>query len=290
MSRLQGAVARYCDVHRQGLTKLEAAGKASASHDARLLLQHVSGLEHSALISRWLDLCPEETRREFAELVERRVGGEPVFRIMGQREFYGLGFTVTPAVLDPRPDTELLVDRVLNAYRGRPGPLRFADIGTGSGAIAVAILANLANVHCVASDISAEALEVARANSVANGVGARMETRSGDCLQSLDGTFDFIVSNPPYIASSEIGALEPEVRLHDPLAALDGGTDGLDFYRVLLREAGAFLKPDGRLFMEFGIGQALVIADLAARHDWHLPEVFRDLAGIERVMVLSAPG
>jgi len=282
---------RYRDALAQGSARLAAAGVANAALDARLLLQQVAQIDHAALISCMADSAPAETVGAYEALLERRVAGEPVSRIIGRREFFGLQFKVTAAVLDPRPETEILVERVLEDHPDRTAPLFFADIGTGSGAIAVALLVNLVASRCVASDISAQALEIAKANARTHGVEARAEFVRADFLadpgEGLAGPFDFIVSNPPYVASGDIAGLAPEVRAHDPHVALDGGSDGLDAYRALLTRAGDRLKPGGRLYLEMGAGQAGRLRRLAQASGWTVPEVVGDLAGIERVLVAA---
>ncbi|MCB1465531.1 MAG: peptide chain release factor N(5)-glutamine methyltransferase [Nitratireductor sp.] len=278
---------RYRDALAVASAKLAGAGIATAALDARLLLQHADGCGHAALISRMVDKAPAETLQAYETMVTRRLGGEPVSRIVGRREFFGLDFAVTPAVLDPRPETELLVERVLGDREDRQAALVFADVGTGSGAITIALLVHLPQARCMAIDVSADALGVAADNARANGVGDRIEFVRASYLEGIAGPFDFVVSNPPYIAGREIATLEREVREHDPRLALDGGEDGLDAYRALLGQAGASLKSGGRLYLEIGKGQADAIAALAAERGWRLDGVIADLAGIERVLVVK---
>jgi len=273
----------------EGQARLAAAGMNEAPLDARLLMQHAAGFDHTALISRMHEAMPADLPAVYEELIARRLAGEPVSRIIGRREFYGLEFAVTPAVLDPRPETETLVDRVLDDWRGvagqNAGPLRFADIGTGSGAIAVALLTHLPASRCVASDISPDALAIAAANARAHGVAGRIELVHADFAEGLVGPFDFVVSNPPYIASGDIGGLSREVKAHDPVLALDGGGDGFDAFRALFATVGDLLKPGGRLYMEMGAGQEEGLRELAAASDWDVIEVIADMAGIGRVAV-----
>jgi release factor glutamine methyltransferase len=193
---------------------------------------------------------------------------------------------VTPAVLDPRPETELIVDRVLADTADRNARLRFADIGTGSGAIALALLANMPNATCVALDISPDALIVASRNAQALGLQDRFEAQVSNYLPAASGTFDFMVSNPPYIAATEIPGLDREVREHDPLLALDGGSDGLDAYRAILAGSAGYLTAGGRLYLEIGRGQRTGVESLAASHGWILDGVYADLGGIDRTLVV----
>lgn len=267
--------------------RLAAAGIEQSRLDARLLMQHASGFTHAELIAHMADAPGRQVSDGFAAAVERRLAGEPVHRIIGRREFYGLELTVSPAVLDPRPETEILVARVLNDHADRNEPLYFADVGTGSGAIAIALLANLAESRCLAIDISGDALSIARENACAHGLEARMELVAGNYLKGVDGNFDFIVSNPPYVRSGEIGGLAREVRNHDPHVALDGGADGLVAYRALMRDAAPLLNPSGRLYLEIGEDQAGDCSKLAGTMGWQVTDVVADLAGKDRVLVVS---
>lgn len=265
--------------------QLADAGIEQPGLDARMLMQHASQMTHAALIARMGETVTAETAVAFERDLARRLAGEPVHRIIGEREFYGLAFTVTPAVLDPRSDTEILVGRVIADQAGREGPLQFADVGSGSGAIAVALLVNLPQARCLAIDLSADALAVTRDNAERHGVGERLDAVRGDYLEAAGGPFDFIVSNPPYIRSDEIGGLQREVREHDPRLALDGGADGLDAYRALFAQAPSRLKPSGRLYLEIGADQAEDCRRLAAEAGWKAVEVIIDLAGRERLIV-----
>lgn len=267
---------------------LEAAGVDSPRTDARLLLQHALGISHAAMISAAGDEVPPAAESVFRGLLARRAAREPVSRIIGHREFRGLRFAIGPAVLDPRPETELLVEVALAA--APRGAFRFADVGTGSGAIAIAILAERADAHGIAVDISAGALAFAAANAAANGVAARLACLEGDLLEGVPEGLDFVVSNPPYIASDEIGRLEPEVCGHDPIAALDGGSDGLDFYRRLLGQTQRKLVSGGLLHLELGAGQAAAVGDLALAAGWVPQGVHHDLGGVARVASFRRAG
>jgi len=272
----------------QGETILKGRTAPSARTDARLLLQHVLGLDHAALISAAHDPVEITAAARFHALVARRARGEPVSRIMGHREFRGLSFLISPAVLDPRPETEVLVDMVLADQYDRNAPIRFADIGTGSGVIAIALLSNLPNARCVASDISPDALEVACSNARIHGVHDRFEPVKSDLFRALHGAFDFVVSNPPYIRRDDIGTLDREVRLNDPRAALDGGADGLEAYRGILASAASHLRREGALYLEIGAGQRNPVTAIAQRLGWHVLGSEKDLAGIDRVLVLRS--
>jgi release factor glutamine methyltransferase len=270
----------------QGETILAAKRIADARKDARLILQHVLGLEHAALISASADAVDIAAAARFHGLIARRARGEPVSRILGRREFHGFDFVITPAVLDPRPETELLVDRVLADVSDSQAAVRFADIGIGSGAIAVTLLKHLPNARAIGADISRDALEVAALNAVEHGVASRLELVQSDLFSDLGGNFDFVISNPPYIRRDEIALLDREVRLNDPAAALDGGPDGLDAYRGILDGAMRHLHSDGTLYLELGAGQFASVSALAHRSGWHVSGAWKDLAGIDRVIAL----
>ena len=229
---------------------------------------------------------------ELAAMAQRRIARQPVSRILGTREFYGLDFALGPAVLDPRPDTEILVDAVLAALGARrDGPLRLLDLGIGSGAILGALLTKLPSAYGVGVDRSAAACRIAWNNLAALGLAGRSAIICGDWTAALGGTFDVIVSNPPYIASGEIAGLAPEVRDHDPRAALDGGPDGLTAYRVLAPAAAALLAPGGILAFEVGAGQSeLVVALLAATGALTAITSVRDLGGHSRVVTAVRQG
>lgn len=217
------------------------------------------------------------------ELMNRRLSGESVARIIGHREFYGLEFALSAATLEPRPDTELLVDLALEAL---PMGGRIFDLGTGSGCIPIAILFNRPDASGVATDINPLALEMAGQNAERNGVAERLQLRQGDWFGALaEGSrFDLILSNPPYIASSVVETLSPEVKDFDPRLALDGGPDGLAPYRVIAGEAGGWLKRGGQVLVEIGYDQGAAVSALFAASGFSRIAVYQDLAGLDRVV------
>ena len=258
--------------------------------DARLLLQAVLGIDHSTLISSSDCLLSKDQVLNFGYFVKRRQNREPVHRIIGQKEFWGLNLNISDAVLEPRADTECLVDAVLAYVDNKDrknDPLRIADIGTGSGAIVLALLTELPKAIAVASDISQAALRVAQKNAKNNQLDDRISFLHGSYLEPLSGRFDLIVSNPPYIPSKEILDLEPEVRENDPALALDGGADGLDAYRCLLSESSSKLEPGGRVFFEIGYDQADDVSELANDNDWVTIKITKDYGGNDRVFAAS---
>jgi release factor glutamine methyltransferase len=270
----------------EAAARLDAAGVADAAREAAWLLSHVMSTTAASLRLRGEAPLDGPTRERFWALVERRVRREPIQYVLGTEEFMGLTFTVTPAVLIPRRDTETLVEVALPLLRG---PVRVADIGTGSGAIAVAIAKFRPDAAVVAVDISPEALAVARANAAAHGVGDRIDFREGDLLAPLVGEqFDAILSNPPYIGADEWPDLMPEVRDWEPKLALTPGPDDLLMYRRLAVGAPALLKPGGFLAVEVGYRQAGAVADLFAAVGL-VTSTHLDAAGIERVVLGKRP-
>jgi release factor glutamine methyltransferase len=268
---------------------LSSAGVPDAAGDVRRLLAETLGLSSSALLaSPERTLTEDEYGRILANMT-RRAGREPVSRILGVREFYGRSFAISPSVLDPRADTETLVATALDIV-AREGwhrePLRILDVGTGSGCLIVTLLCELPHAMGIGTDISAAALQVAHANAVRHGVDGRAQFLQADVLEIETGPFHLMVTNPPYIATSEIANLDPEVRVHDPRLALDGGADGLDIYRRLTPRIAAAV-PDGWFVCEVGYEQAGAVADLLTA-ELRPPqiEIHRDLAGQNRCVAV----
>ncbi|MHC2338415.1 peptide chain release factor N(5)-glutamine methyltransferase [Bradyrhizobium sp. USDA 4454] len=247
------------DAARRALTtRLATAGNDSAELDARLLVGAALGLDLTGMITAAHRALTATEADQLESLAQRRLAGEPVARILGVKEFWGLPLRLSAATLVPRPDTETVVERALDLLRGDGAEnraLRIADLGTGSGAILLALLSELPNAHGFATDISAEALQTAKWNAAELGLAARTTWIECDYASALTGTFDLIVSNPPYIPSADIAGLDIEVRAHDPRAALDGGSDGLDAYRALISQSAGILVSGGFLIVEIGQGQ-----------------------------------
>ena len=276
------------DAARRALAaRLQFAGTDSAELDARELIGHALGLDLTGMISAAnRALTPDESDR-LEGLVKRRLAGEPVARILGQKEFWGLSLSLSPATLVPRPDTETVVELALQMLRDSAANRapRIADLGTGTGAILLALLSELPEATGVGTDISGEAVETATANALSLGLGPRASFIQCDYAFALTGPFDLIVSNPPYICSADIAGLATEVRDHDPRAALDGGPDGLAAYRALIPQAARILVPGAALVVEAGQGQAAQIEALmtaAGLVPHQAPKA--DLAGIPRAV------
>jgi release factor glutamine methyltransferase len=270
---------------------LEAAGIAEAEREARLFVQLATKLTPERLLLEEARGLTAEEGRVLDEALKRRLLHEPLSRIQGERAFYGRIFKVTPAVLDPRPETETLVDLVLewaDATGGRQRPLSLIDIGTGSGCILITLLAEMPRAQGLGTDVSRDALGVARANAVLNGVAGRARFMEARSLAGVTGTFDVLVSNPPYIPSGEIAGLEPGVRDFDPRPALDGGPDGLAVYRDIAAGAGV-LVPAGLMAVEVGAGQAADVSAIftkAVENRAGDPAMRRDLGGHTRCVAL----
>ncbi|HEX4951052.1 MAG TPA: peptide chain release factor N(5)-glutamine methyltransferase [Blastocatellia bacterium] len=254
--------------------------------DAQTLLAHALGKDRTYLIIHFNETLSDELRAAYQALIERRATGEPLQYIVGHQQFYGLEFEVTPDVLIPRPETELIVEETLRLAANSAQPV-IIDVGTGSGCLAVTLARELEDAQVIATDISPAALAVARRNAERNGVQDRIVFVEGDLLSGVTTTADFIVSNPPYVAAHELPTLQREVRDWEPKIALTDFADGLEFYRRLLREAPAHLKPNGCLLMEMGYQQSETIKALVDRDVWSEPRALQDLQRIERTLVLA---
>jgi release factor glutamine methyltransferase len=262
---------------------LENAGVPEARREAASLLSFVIGKDRTFLIAHSEDEVNDVD--QFCELLERRAAGEPAQYITGTQDFFGREFRVTPDVLIPRPETELLVEAALEVTKTAT---LICDVGTGSGCIAVTLLCELDHARAVALDKSPAALEVAKFNAQQLGVADRATFLVSDCFDSLDQReFDLIVSNPPYVSATVLGGLQREVRDHEPLIALSPGPDGLSIIRRLIQESPQFLKQNGHLIMEIGFDQGESVQNLVDTNVWELLEVRPDLQCIPRIVLLQ---
>jgi release factor glutamine methyltransferase len=263
-------------------------GLDSPELDARVLIGHALGLDHAALASAADRVLNADVAAVISDFAARRLAHEPVARIVGMKEFWGLEFRVTPATLVPRPETETVVETALAAIdaRGLRGrPLHLADLGTGSGALLLALLSELPNAVGIGTDISLPALATARGNAERLGFTARAHFVACDFAAALSGPFDLVVSNPPYIASGDIAGLAPEVREHDPRLALDGGPQGFDTYCAIAADMARILTPDGAVVLELGAGQTAGVRALLAEGRIVTERVKDDLAGHPRALL-----
>jgi release factor glutamine methyltransferase len=256
--------------------------------DAETLLLHLLGQSRAWLLAHWSDAVPPKTQAALSALVSRRAAGEPIQYITGETEFFGMPFVIAPEALIPRPETEHLVEEVLrlSATFGPSDKLHIADIGTGSGAIAVALARSLATAHITATDLSPQALVLAKQNADRNRVANRIEFFEGDLLTPLtERTFNIIASNPPYIPLRDHDSLSIEVREHEPHSALFAGDDGLAIYRRLIPDAYVHLVPNGQLVMEIGYGQQTAVEELLLASNYREIHFISDYQGIPRVAV-----
>lgn len=294
------AATRIGTLYSEAVARLREAGAGSATGsgpaiptpelDARLLLAEATGAGPAEIHRHSARPVAGNQIETFAGLLERRIAGEPVHRIIGRRAFYEHEFALSPETLEPRPETEILVEvarPLVEAAIAASGRCLFADVGTGTGAIAVSLLALCPAAEAVAIDISEGALATARRNAGTAGVADRFFPVRADHLSPLGGRFDLIVSNPPYIPTSEIAELDIGVRRHDPMLALDGGADGLDAYRAIAGDAARLLRPGGAVILEIGQGQADGVEALFAAGGFAASRRTRDLSGIERVLTLT---
>ena len=266
---------------------LGAAGITNAHQEAGSLLAYVLGRDRTFVITHVDDPLPDEHLQTFRNFVARRASGEPLQYIIGHQEFFKLDFEVSPDVLIPRPETELIVETALGLLKDDPRSF-IADIGTGSGCIAISLLRELPDGHAVATDISPAALRLAQRNAERHGVSQRLTLIEADCLSGLDPKkqLSLIASNPPYVSDDELRAVQREVQ-HEPRVALAAGADGLTFIRRLLRESQPFLSPGGHLVFEIGFGQGEAVEQLVDWRVWTLLEIRRDLQSIPRTFVLQ---
>jgi len=265
-------------------------GIPSARLDAEALLAHILGTSRLNLYLAWDRLLDEDQKKLYRALLQRRSEFEPVAYITGKREFFSLELRVTPDVLVPRPETELLVEEALElaetmAGDRDAGPPRIADVGTGSGAVVVALAAHLPGARFVATDVSAAALAVAADNARTHGVAGVIEFRKTSLLDNVEGPLDLVVSNPPYVAERDRASLPPDVARHEPAAALFAGEDGLDVISALIPSAAERLRPGGWMAVEIGAGQIGEVARLLEENGcFERPRVKPDYQGIERVV------
>jgi release factor glutamine methyltransferase len=258
--------------------------------EARLIVEHFTGTDRADVIRTPERAVAPDLAETIGRAIERRLAGEPVYRIFGYRDFYGLRLALSPGTLEPRPDTETLVDAILPFLRDvvkREGRCRILDLGTGTGAVGLALASQIPESLVTATDISAEALATAAGNAAAAGVSNRFTVLHSDWFSAVGGKFHAIVSNPPYIQSEEIEGLQAEVRLHDPRLALDGGSDGLEAYRRIAGGATVHLEHGGQVAVEIGDSQRQEVEWLFAQAGYQSISTLRDLAGSERAMVFS---
>ena len=270
----------------QAALTLRLAGVDDAIVEARILCAALLGVDRAQLLAQdRRTLHPDDHVRLDAALV-RRAGGEPIARILGQREFWSLPFTVNAATLVPRSDSETLIDVALTLFHDRRAPLRILDLGSGSGCLLLALLSEFPNATGIGTDIAQDAVKMATQNAAQLGLGTRGKFIATSWSNGISETFDLVISNPPYIASAVIATLDREVRDHDPVAALDGGADGLDAYRALAGILPGLWREGGHALFEIGYDQAVSAAEIFHAAGLGAAQVKRDLAGHPRCLTL----
>lgn len=281
---------RLVELLRMGKRRLTACGLDDPGLESRILIEHLTGTDRLSAISDPDRTVPADLVARAIAAFDRRAAGEPVHRVLGSREFHGLRLRLSPGTLEPRPDTETLVDAMLPFVSQRvaaTGRCSILDLGTGTGAIALALLAAADGAMATGADLSEDALSTARRNAGENGLSARFETCRSDWFKAIFGRYDAIVSNPPYIRSGDIAGLDVEVRGHDPLLALDGGQDGLDAYRVIARDCRHHLQVGGRIGVEIGCDQKSEVIRIFEAVGLLLVSGHKDLGGRDRALIFE---
>ncbi len=283
------------DALRLAVMELQRGEIESASLDARVLLQHVLGVSREQLLADDRLLLTSQQELQYQDLISRRIRRQPVSQLVGKREFWGISFNVSQATLDPRPDSETLIETILKKVKDRDGAYRILDLGTGTGCLLLTLLTEYRNATGLGVDICESALHVAQQNANANWAkNYGLEERArflrscwADALQEqMEYTFDIIVSNPPYIRTSVIPTLAPEVREYEPHLALDGGADGLDCYRAIMKQLPRLLAPEGIAAFEIGIGQHREVPAIVEENGLQVAGIKEDLAGIARCVIV----
>ena len=270
----------------QGANKLRKAGVPEARREAGSLLAFLLDKDRTFILSHADDPISGEQEMLFHEFLDARAQGEPAQYITGRQDFFGLEFEVTPDVLIPRPETELLVEAAIKIVRSEE-KVSFCDVGTGSGCIAITLLTRLPLAFAIAVDVSTAALDIAKRNAARHRVTDRVEFLLSDCFDSIpQQSFDLIVSNPPYVAEDAVATLQREVRDFEPRIALTAGGDGLDVIRRLVRDARDYLKPGGHLLFEIGFDQHEAVGGLIDAQVWEMLDIHQDLQGIPRTVAL----
>lgn len=270
---------------RTGVLALQKAHVESASLDARLLLEHVQGCTREQLLLSMDMPMAEKTLQHYRRLIDRRAAREPVAKIIGRKEFWGMLFKVSSETLDPRPDSETLVETVLRHNPNREQSCSILDLGTGTGCLLLTLLNELPHATGLGVDCHADTLAVARDNALTLGLQSRANFIMSDWCSQVAGTFDIVVANPPYIPTRTIETLSPEVARFDPMRALDGGEDGLDAYRAICSQIDRILAPAGLVAFEMGTGQQASLTALIEAHGLTVVDVASDLGSVPRVVV-----
>ncbi|MEZ5690564.1 MAG: peptide chain release factor N(5)-glutamine methyltransferase [Rickettsiales bacterium] len=282
---------RFLDINikeilRQAVLNLQEERIQTASIDARVLLEHVLRVSREELLFSFDLLMDEEQYYYYQELLKKRVKGFPVAKLIGNRQFWGIDFSVNNYTLDPRPDSETVIESALAYIENRASVIRVLDLGTGSGCLLISLLSELPSASGVGVDCCDNALSVARKNAVSAGVADRVEFFRSNWCANVNDKFDVVLANPPYIPSAVIERLEPDVKDYEPMLALDGGSDGLSCYRDILKELPEFMNDGGIAVFEIGIGQEEDFGKIATGHGFDIAGFRKDLSGITRCVIL----
>ena len=275
------------DLLKQSITSLIEAKVNTPELDARLLLQHVAKISQEIIYLQPELEVSQEIISSYNQLLDRRINNEPVAKIIGKKSFWKNDFIVNRNVLDPRPDSEVIIEAALKLFPNKEAPLRFLDFGSGSGCLLLSLLQEFPKAKGIASDISIDALEIVKQNAEALNLQDRISCIQQNWSDALIGEFDLIVSNPPYIPTAEVLSLAPEVKIYDPILALDGGDDGLDPYRYLAKQISALLKPDAYAILEFGYDQGEFVREIFSQNNYVINEMLFDLSGVKRAIIVS---
>lgn len=266
---------------------LRAAGIESAALDARILLLHVLGLTAEEWLMQPERHMSDTEHASYQALLQRRICREPVSHLTGIREFWGRDFSVTTATLDPRPDSETLVEATLSHITDRQAPFSILDMGSGTGCLLLSLLHELPHAHGTCLDKSADALAIAQHNAARHGLTSRVQCVHQDWNNFTGKGYDIVISNPPYVPTAGIKELAPEVALHEPKIALDGGEDGLNCYREIFARLPQLLASNGTALFEIGMGQALQVSALANRYGFRVESIQNDMQGIARCIIIK---
>lgn len=274
-------------IYSEAVKKLKKHKIDSAELDAKILLEHATNLSRATIILDPEFNLSKQQQDLFLSLIERRLGNEPIAKIIGKKPFWKNDFFVNRHTLDPRPDSEVIVEESLRRFSDKSSNFRILDLGTGSGCLIISLLLEFQNASGIAIDISSSALEIAKKNAQALGVDTRVEFVQQNWADGISEKFDLIIANPPYISSKEIDQLSLDVKLYDPILALDGGLDGMDPYRYLTKQLKYLLKPGGCAILEFGYDQSSKVSELFRQDNYLINGILSDLGGNQRAISLS---
>lgn len=274
-------------LQKQAIDQLEEYSIDSSHIDSRVLLQHVTNLPTETIYLSPEHEISNDNCITYMKLITRRCNHEPVAKIIGKKDFWKSSFIVNNNTLDPRPDSEVIIESALDLLKDKAVNYSFLDLGTGSGCLILSLLKEFSSAKGIAIDVSAETLKVTKANAINLELTDRVTLLQQNWADNLTDKFDLIVSNPPYIPNKDICELAPEVKIHDPLLALDGGIDGLTPYKYLAPQILKLLKPEAYAILEFGYNQSNSVKEIFMQHGYKIHKILKDLSGLERAIIVS---